>query len=156
MTSAKRSRFLVWPLACMAALGLAACGGPVEDTRPGQPVKTRQQAFKAMLRSFEPMGVMLRTDTYDPEKFRQHTAELMKWRDTPWPLFGPDTNYPPTKAKATVWSQADAFERERQAFVAALDELAAAAQTGQRDLVRPAYFKVYDLCESCHDGFKGR
>jgi len=156
MTSGKRSRFLAWPLACGIALGLTGCGGPVEDTRPGQPVKTRQEAFKAMLRSFEPMGVMLRTDTYDAEKFARHAAELMQWRDTPWPLFGPDTHYPPSKAKATVWSQTEAFERERQAFVAALDELAAAVQRGEREAVRKAYFRVYDLCESCHKDFKER
>ncbi len=137
-------------------LGLSACGGQIEDTRPGQPVKTRQEAFKAMLRSFEPMGVMLRTNTFDAQKFAQHSAELMKWRDAPWPLFGPDTNYPPSKAKETVWSRPEAFERERQAFLAALDKLAAAVETRQREAIQPAYFEVYDLCESCHKEFKKR
>lgn len=137
-------------------LGLTACGAPIEDTRPGQPVKSRQEAFKAMLRSFEPMGVMLRTDRYDAEKFAALATELIALRDEPWPLFAPDTHYPPTKAKATVWSRAEQFERERLAFVAALDNLHAAAQSRQREIAEPAYFKAYDLCQSCHQEFKER
>lgn len=60
--------------------GLAACNPVVEDTRPGQPVKTRQVAFKEMLKVFEPMGTMLRTDRYQPEKFAALAAELMTKR----------------------------------------------------------------------------
>jgi len=146
-----RYRIMMIP---MVFLGLAGCGGPVEDTRPGQPVNTRQEAFKSMLRSFEPMGVMLRTNEYNPERFLQHATHLMQLRDKPWPLFGPDTNYPPTKAKPTVWSQPEAFERERLAFFAAMDALYAAALTRERAQVEPAYFRVYDTCESCHEGFK--
>jgi len=43
---------------------------------------------------FEPMGTMLRTDKYDPERFAQLATQLVSKRDTPWPLFGPDTHYP--------------------------------------------------------------
>ena len=43
----------------ITAFLLTACGEP-QDTRPGQPVKTRQDAFAALLRSFEPMGKMLK------------------------------------------------------------------------------------------------
>jgi uncharacterized protein YceK len=44
-------------------VGLSGCNAHVEDTRPGQPVKTRQVAFQEILKVFEPMGVMLRTTT---------------------------------------------------------------------------------------------
>lgn len=141
-------------IALLAATGLAACGRPVEDTRPGQPVKTRQTAFKEMLRVFEPMGTMLRTDQYAPEKFAQYAQELMAKRDAPWNHFGPDTLYPPTKAKAEVWSEAERFEREKQAFLQATDELLAAAQTQRQAEAGKAYAKVYDLCQSCHRHFK--
>lgn len=138
----------------LVLFGLAACGKPVEDTRPGQPVKTRQTAFKEMLRAFEPMGTMLRTDRYQPEKFAALAAELMTRRDAPWQHFGADTNYPPTKAKPEVWSQAEAFERERLAFMAATDELLAAAQTKKQAEAEKAYQKAYDICQSCHKRFK--
>ena len=90
-------------LVLLSAALLTACGEP-EDTRPGQPVKQRQTAFKDIIKSFEPMGVMLRKGTYDAERIEKFTAELIAKRDLPWSHFGPDTNYPPTKATAEVWS----------------------------------------------------
>lgn len=141
-------------LALIAAVSLAACGKPAEDTRPGQPVKTRQIAFKEMLRVFEPMGTMLRTNQYAPDKFARHAQELMTKRDAPWHHFGPDTFYPPTKAKAEVWSEAERFEREKQDFLKATDELLTAAQTRRQTEAEKAYYKVYDLCQSCHREFK--
>lgn len=140
--------------ALFVALTVAACGGTVEDTRPGQPVKHRQEAFKAMLRAFEPMGVMLRDNKYQADKFASLAGELVAKREAPWSLFGADTNYPPTKAKPAVWSDAEAFERERLAFFAASDALFAAAQTRDPAQAKAAYDKVYDICKSCHDRFK--
>lgn len=135
-------------------LGLSACGQPVEDTRPGQPVKTRQVAFKEMLKIFEPMGTMLRTNSYHADRFAALAAELVARRDAPWAHFGADTNYPPTKARPEVWSKPEAFERERQAFFVATDELLVAALGGEAEAAGKAYFKVYDLCQSCHREFK--
>lgn len=137
-----------------AVLALVACSPAVEDTRPGQPVKTRQKAFKEILRVFEPMGVMLRSDQYDAEKFLGYAQELVVKREVPWPLFAADTNYPPTKAKPAVWSDTPRFERERDAFFAATDALLTAAKTRQKGEVEKAYGKVYDLCQSCHKVFK--
>jgi cytochrome c556 len=135
-------------------MGLSACGRPVEDTRPGQPVKTRQTAFKEMLKVFEPMGTMLRTHSYDADRFAALAQELVAKRAAPWPHFAADTCYPPTKARPEVWSKPEQFERERQAFYAATDELLAAAQTREVQAASKAYFKVYDLCQSCHREFK--
>ena len=135
---------------------LVACSGQVEDTRPGQPVKTRQTAFKELLKSFEPMGVMLRDNRYDPDKFVTMTTTLMSKRDAPWSHFGPDTNYPPTKATAEVWSKPAEFEREKQAFFAATDKLQAAVNSKDQAQVGAAYEAVHDSCKSCHKTFKAR
>ena len=140
--------------ALLIPLALAACSGPVEDTRPGQPVKQRQDAFKAMLRSFEPMGKMLRDNRYQPDEFARLAAELVSRRDAPWTHFGPDTNYPPTKAKAAVWDRPQAFEAERSAFFELTDALAQAAQTRDKTAVQAAYDQVHASCRSCHDDFK--
>jgi cytochrome c556 len=143
-------------LPLIAVVGLAGCQPVVEDTRPGQPVKTRQVAFKEMLKVFEPMGTMFRTDRYEPEKFAGLAGELMAKREAPWRHFAPDTRYPPTKAKAEVWSDPARFERERQAFFAATDDLLTAAKTLDRATAEKAYFKAYDRCQSCHDRFKDK
>ncbi|HQZ03135.1 MAG TPA: cytochrome c [Thauera sp.] len=135
-------------------LTLSACSGPVEDTRPGQPVKHRQDAFKLMLRSFEPMGKMLRTDDYRANEFARLAAEVVSRRDAPWTHFAPDTNYPPTKAKAAVWERPQDFERERLAFFELSDELVVAAQTHDKDTAQAAFDKVEASCKSCHKDFK--
>lgn len=137
-----------------AVLTLAACGGPVEDTRPGQPVKHRQEAFKAMLRTFEPMGTMLRDDKYQADRFAALATELVALRDAPWRYFEADTLYPPSKATASVWSDAAGFEAERMKFFELTDALAAAARTRDKAQVQEAYARVYDSCKSCHRGFK--
>lgn len=141
-------------LAAMLIAGLSACGQPVEDTRPGQPVKMRQVAFKEMLKVFEPMGTMLRTNHYDADRFLTLAEQLVAKRDAPWGHFGADTHYPPTKAKSAVWAKPEAFERERQLFLAATDELLAKARSRDAGIASKAYFKVYDLCQSCHREFK--
>ncbi|MBW8470141.1 MAG: cytochrome c [Thiobacillus sp.] len=137
------------------ALLLTGCGA-VEDTRPGQPVKTRQEAFKSLLRSFEPMSKMMKEDRYDADKFVQMAADFMVKRNAPWSHFGPDTNYPPSKANSEVWQDAAAFERAKQDFFAASDALNAAAQARDKTRVENLYSRVYDTCKSCHDSFRHR
>ncbi len=142
-------------LLLISLLTLAACG-EVEDTRPGQPVKTRQQAFKALLRSFEPMGTMLKDKHYDPDKFAAMATELMAAREAPWQHFGADTNYPPSKAKADVWSNPAGFEQAKQDFINASAALLEAAQSKQEAAVVAPYQKVYDSCQNCHKAFRQR
>ncbi len=148
-----RGFVVVW---CAVLVGLSGCNAHVEDTRPGQPVKTRQVAFQEILKVFEPMGVMLRTDTYEPDRFATLAAELTIKREHPWAHFSADTNYPPTRAKEVVWSQADEFEQKKLAFIAATEQLNAAAKTKNMEVANKAYFEVYDTCKSCHSQFKER
>lgn len=141
------------PLLLLPVLLLTACG-EVEDTRPGQPVATRQKAFKAMLRSFEPMGVQLREHRYAPDTFLQQARMLHQLKDAPWSHFGPDTHYPPTKATAKVWQEPERFAAEREAFLKAVDALLAAAESRVEERVKPAYQAVQDSCRSCHKPFR--
>src|SRR5574343_1513484 len=139
----------------LIAATLAACG-EVEDTRPGQPVKQRQVAFKEMVKVFEPMGAMLREGRYDANKFATMADKLVAKRDGPWSHFGPDTNYPPTKATPEVWKQPEQFEKEKQAFIAATDALLAAARSKDKAQSEAAYDKVHEACKTCHKQFKER
>jgi cytochrome c556 len=139
----------------LTATMLAACG-EVEDTRPGQPVKQRQMAFKEMVKAFEPMGVMLREGRYEADKFAGQAEKLLAKRDAPWSHFGPETNYPPTKATADVWKQPEQFEKNKQAFIAATDTLLLAAQSKDKAQVEKAYDAVHEACKTCHKQFKER
>lgn len=145
----------LFALLLISLLTLAACGD-VEDTRPGQPVKTRQQAFKSLLRAFEPMGTMLKDKRYDGDKFLALASELHRQRDTPWPHFGADTNYPPSKSKAEVWEKPAEFDKAKQDFLAATDTLLKAAESKEEGKVGAPYQKVYDTCQGCHKAFRVR
>lgn len=141
-------------LLCLSLL--SACGGEVEDTRPGQPVAHRRAAFKALLRAFEPIGVMMRTQEYDAAAFARHVAEVKTLRDDPWQYFLPDTNYPPTKAKPEVWSDTARFEADRDTFLKATDRLLEVAGTPDKDVAKAAFEAVQNACSDCHKAFKNR
>ena len=144
-------------LAALSTLAfLAGCSAEPQDDRPGQPVKMRQTAFKEILRSFEPMGVMLRKNRYNAAEFLALANEVASKRDAPWSHFGPDTNYPPTKATPAVWEQPERFERDRATFFRAVDALLVAAQTKDRKQVEAPYQAVHDACQECHRTFKKR
>lgn len=147
---------LIRPLIALLCLALlSACGEP-EDTRPGQPVKQRQQGFKEIIKVFEPMGVMLRKGSYDADRFLGFAEQLNAKRDLPWPHFGPDTNYPPTKAKAELWQQPEQFNADKEAFLKASGDLLTAAQSKDKGRVETAYEAVHNSCKTCHDHFKAR
>lgn len=139
----------------VAAL-LAACAAEPEDTRPGQPVAHRRAAFKEMIKVFEPIGVMVRKDEFHAARFASLTASLMAIRDKPWQYFGPDTQYPPSKATDAVWSQPAEFEAKRKDFFAATDRLAAVAGTQEAAVAKAAFAEVEKTCRDCHDTFKKR
>lgn len=140
-------------LPILLALALGACGEPA-DTRPGQPVSQRRAAFKKILLAFEPMGIQLREKQYDADRFIVLADALGKAKDGPWSHFGPDTNYPPTHAKARVWSEPERFESDRTLFLRAVDQLLVVAASRDEEKVAIAYEAVHDSCRNCHKAFK--
>jgi cytochrome c556 len=148
------TRLALSTLSALTLVFLAGCAGPVEDTLPGQPIKQRQEAFKEILRSFEPMGTMLRTQRYEADAFAEHAARLQAQADAPWRHFVDGSAVPPSKAKPAVWQRGEAFEQERARFLEAVEALALAAATRDEAAVRPAYTRVEQSCRSCHDDFR--
>jgi cytochrome c556 len=144
------------PAVLLSATLLAACGGEPEDTRPGQPVAHRRAAFKELLKSFEPMGVMIRDNKYDPQRFAALAASVKTLREAPWQYFGPDTQYPPSHSKDEVWSRPETFEADRKAFFDATDKLAAVAGTKDEKVAAAAFQAAEKTCRNCHDTFKTR
>lgn len=139
----------------LALLLLTACGEAPRDTHPDQPVTKRKAVFKQMLRTLEPLGMAARgRQDYDEREFLAAARELRKLAEQPWSHFTPDSNYPPTRAKAEVWSQADEFAQSRQRFLLAADRLVKAAETGGQEAVRPAVDEVEKSCQACHRRFR--
>jgi len=137
-------------------LVLASCSRTPADTHPGQPVTKRKQAFKLMLRSFEPMGLVVRgRKDYDPQKFLEYATDLQQLADKPWQYFTPGSDYPPTRAKAVVWQQPERFRAARQKLTDSLSHLTIVAKNGNLDAIRPVFAEVEKSCQSCHREFRG-
>jgi cytochrome c556 len=141
-------------LVMLSVVLLTACGGEPEDTRPGQPVAHRRAAFKELIKNFEPMGVMVRTDSYNAKKFQVLANRVMELRDDPWAYFMPDTQYPPSHSKDEVWSQPEKFEADKKAFYEATDKLAAIAGTPDEKVAAAAFNAAQETCKNCHKHFK--
>ena len=120
------------------------------------PSQERQSAFKTMLRTFEPMGVVVRgRDPYIAKQFLQQSETLRTLARQPFTHFASPGNDPKNRAKSTIWSQPAQFQHERDQFYSRVDALTAAAKTGQLPAVRTAYGNVAQSCKSCHDAFRG-
>ncbi|WP_296870417.1 cytochrome c [Tibeticola sp.] len=138
-----------------AAAALAGCSAEPPDDHPGQPVAKRRAIFKQFAKTLEPMGLVARErEPYKREKFLANAEELARLAREPWGYFTPDANYPPSRAKPEVWSQAADFQRAQDQYVAATQTLLTAAKGDDLDAIRRAVNAVQDQCTSCHKQFR--
>lgn len=143
-------------LALTLALLLSACDSAPTDTHPDQPVSKRKAVFKQMMRTLEPMGMVARNrQDYQQQEFLASALELQQLSTQPWVHFTPDSNYPPTRAKAEVWQKPAEFRQAQQDLQSATERLVKAARSGNPDLVRPAVNEVEKSCKACHNQFRG-
>jgi cytochrome c556 len=144
------------PLLLGACLMLAGCG-PKDDTHPGQPVTKRRALLHETLRTFEPMGLMARgKNPYVAADFLARAGKLQALSTQPWAYFPPGSTYAPSRAKPAVWEQPAGFKQAQDKYIKAVAHLASVAQSGNLDLIRPAYEQVSDSCAACHKAFRGR
>ncbi|PWB47071.1 MAG: cytochrome C [Nitrosomonadales bacterium] len=143
--------------AIMAALTLTACSNEPQDAHPDQPVSKRKAVFKHMLRTLEPLGMVVRErGDYDRQAFLAGARELKQLAAEPWAYFTPDSNYPPTRAKPEVWQKPAEFAQAQQKLKESTEQLLKAAESGKLEQIRPALKSVEDSCKSCHQEFRGK
>jgi len=144
-------------IAIAAAFALTACNDTPRDDHPGQPVTKRKAAFKQIMRTLEPMGMVARNSKdYERQEFLASALELKQLSTQPWAYFTPDSNYSPTRAKAEVWQKPAEFKQAQENLQAAVDQLAKAAESGNLDVIRPAVKEVEKSCKACHEQFRGK
>ena len=142
-------------LAMAMVLSLTACNDTPKDTHPDQPVTKRNAIFKQFTRTLEPMGLVARErQAYNAREFLASALELEKISSQPWVYFTSDSNYPPTHAKAQVWSQSSEFKAAQDSYLVTVSQLVKAAQGGDVAVIRPAVNEVQKSCKSCHNQFR--
>lgn len=143
--------------AIVATLALTACSKEAQDTHPNQPVTKRKAIFKQMMRTLEPMGMVVRErEKYENQEFLVSAQKLKQLATEPWVYFTPDSNYPPTRAKAEVWQKPAVFAQARQKLKETTEQLVKAAESGDMVQIRPALKNVEESCKSCHQQFRGK
>jgi cytochrome c556 len=146
-----RSLFLV---ALATVLALTACS-EAQDTHPAQLVTKRRAVFKQFTRTLEPMGMVARdSKAYKPREFRESALALEKLATQPWGYFTLDSNYPPTRAKPAVWTQAPEFKQAQENYQATVSRLVKAADGGDLEVIRTAVTDVQYSCKTCHNQFR--
>lgn len=142
-------------LAVSAVLMLTSCNSEPKDTHPDQPVTKRKAVFKQIMRTLEPMGMVVRNrQDYDRQEFLAGALELKQLASRPWIYFTPDSNYPPTRAKAEIWLKPAEFIQAQKKLEALTDQLAKAAESGNLEAIRPVVNEVEKSCQGCHRQFR--
>lgn len=147
-------KFIPLPLLACAVL-LGACSDRVKDTHPQQLVSKRQALFKQFTKTLEPMGLVARErQDYVKADFLASAVALQELSSQPWAYFTADGNYPPTRAKPEVWSQAAEFKKAQDTYLAAIDTLVQRAGSAELPAIRASVEAVQKSCKSCHDQFR--
>jgi cytochrome c556 len=142
-------------LLCCPPLPCSLPAAKPEDTHPGQPVKQRQQAFKEIIKSFEPMGVMLRKGLVRARPLPRFRRKSCTPRAT---CRGATLARTPITRQArpgpSCGSSRNNSKPDKQAFLQASEALLAAAASKDKARIQPAYDAVHESCKACHDRFK--
>ncbi|HSN80765.1 MAG TPA: cytochrome c [Rhodoferax sp.] len=144
---------LITLIAATALLG--ACSDRAKDTHPQQLVSKRQAIFKQFTKTFEPLGLVARDrQDYVRADFMASALALQELSNQPWAYFTADGNYPPTRAKPEVWSQAGEFKQAQDSFLANVNKLVDVSGSADLPAIRASVQAVEKSCKSCHDQFR--
>ncbi|MDO4997810.1 MAG: cytochrome c [Neisseria sp.] len=138
------------------ALSLAACGGAGGGAAAGKGEisENRTTAFKSMMPEFASMGKMVKGDeAFDAEKFKAAAATFATNAQKPFAFFQNDPNGN-GDALPVIWEKSAEFKAEQDKFLAAVEGLNQAAQTGNLAEIKTAYGEVGASCKACHDTFR--
>lgn len=157
--------------ACALAVLLAACGGMEgQSAASGQTAaasggltfaagkgsisEERTAAFKSFMPTFSTLRKMANGDeAFEPEKFKAAAAKFAQEARIPFEHF---QNDPQGNGDAlpAIWQQPEAFKAEQEQFLAAVDELNTAAQSGNLEQIKASFGKAGASCKSCHDAYR--
>ncbi len=122
---------------------------------PSDAIEYRQAAFSMISVQIGDMGAMLKGKIpFDAEQFKQRANNAAALSKMPWEAFYAGTEKGDTSALPAVWSENDTFMKKATAFQQYADELAVAAQTGDKAVIGKAFGAWAKGCKDCHKQFK--
>lgn len=143
-------------LAVAAALLAAAAVPASAQVKPEDEIRYRQSVMNVTGRAMAPMGAMAQGKAPFNAAVAQKNAALV---DTmlglPWDSFGPGTDKgAPNKADARIWKDAAKFRQSAEGARKAVENLVAAAKSGDAGKFKAAFGEAGKSCKGCHDDFR--
>lgn len=142
----------------LTALFLAACGG--QNNTNGQAggkgdiSQNRTAAFKSFMPTFSSMGKVVKgEEAYEVEKFKTLAASFKDEARAPFEHFQSDPKGN-GDALPAIWEKPAEFKAEQDKFLAAVDKLNEAAQSGNLEQIKAAYGDAGASCKSCHTAYR--
>ena len=147
----------VWVLAAVltAALPAWSVAATTEDA-----VQFRQGIFRALEWNLSDMGAMIQgRRPFDGARFALQAQRVEQLARMPLEGFveaSDSSAQPSSRARGEIWYQTEQFNRLMDALVENSAALAAAAQSQERDELRPLFGRVAQSCKQCHDRYRER
>ena len=142
--------------AALASLIFGACSSGLayaQFAKPEDAIKYRQSALTLIGSHFSRMGPVVKGQSeYNAEEVKANVATLKALSTLPWAGFGPGTEG--GGARPEVWSDAAGFKQAQEKFISSVDNLSAAADSGDFAKVREAFGDTAASCKACHDAYR--
>ncbi|MEM8497729.1 MAG: cytochrome c [Pseudomonadota bacterium] len=118
----------------------------------------RQSWFAIVASNFGPMAAMMKGDMpYDESRMKEHASDLSALASMNIMRgFAEGTDQGTTRAKPEVWENKEDFSKKMDDLVTAIAALDAAAQTGEKKEIAPAFGATGKACKACHDDYKSK
>lgn len=139
----------------MAAVPAWAVAGAADDA-----IEFRQGIFRALEWNLSEMGAMVQgRKPFDSARFVKQAERVEQLSRMPWEGFVEGTDgsmQPSSRARGEVWYQNEQFNHLMDELGARSSALVEAAQSGERDELRPLFGRVAQTCKRCHDRYRER
>ncbi|BDF96141.1 MULTISPECIES: c-type cytochrome [Pseudoalteromonas] len=140
--------------AALSTLALSATANSAFE-KPSDAIEYRQAAFSMIRVQIGDMGDMLKGKVpFDAERFKHRANNAAALSKMPWEAFVADSDKGETSALPAIWSDNETFMKKATAFQQYADELAVAAQTGDKKIIAKAFGPWAKGCKDCHSSFK--
>jgi len=140
--------------AMLSTMALGASANSVFE-KPSDAIEYRQAAFSMIRVQIGDMGDMLKGKVpFDAERFQKRADNAAALSKMPWEAFVAGSDKGDTSALAAVWSDNETFMKKAVAFQQYADELAVAAQSGDKKVIGKAFGAWAKGCKDCHKSFK--
>lgn len=135
----------------VAVAAVVAAGAAVADAGA---IKHRQAVMKAVGGHTGAIASVVKGEVPFKEDLEGHAHALVELAKISGKVFPEGSDKGDTEAVPAIWEKPDAFKESYDAFVAAAETMAKAAETGDMGQIGAALGGLGKSCKACHDDFR--